>query len=60
MVAKYSRKLENRELNPATDSVWTIHDVPAIWQNKVKAKVEADHYTWDEDGSAVPIPPNED
>ena len=59
MIAKYSRKLEARELNPATDSVWAIQDVPAIWQNKVRAKVEADHYTFDEDGTAIPVPPND-
>ena len=60
MVAKYVRKLENREINPDTGKVWSINDVKLPWYAKTKAKVEADHYTWDEDGTAIPIPPNED
>lgn len=60
MVTKYVRKLKSREINHDTDSVWAIQDVPAIWQNKTRLKVEADHYYFDEDGTAYPIPVNEE
>lgn len=54
MPAKYARKLENREINPETESVWAIQDVPNIWNKKTRAKVEADGYIFDEDGTAIP------
>lgn len=54
MVKKYVRVLEEREINTQTDSVWAIQDVPNTWRKKVKAQVEADGYTWDEDGTAIP------
>ena len=54
MVNKYVRKLINREINPETDSVWAIQDVPNIWNKKTRAKVEADGYVFDEDGTAIP------
>ena len=55
MVKKYVRVLENREINLATSEVWSINDVPNTWRAKTKAQVEADGYTWDEDGTAIPI-----
>lgn len=54
MVNKYARKLESREINPETESVWSINDVPNIWRKKVETKVEADGYIFDEDGTAIP------
>ena len=60
MVKKYTRVLEQREINPATESTWAIQDVPNTWRARTKAAVEADGYTWDENGCAIPIPPNED
>ena len=54
MVNKYARKLENREINPETDEVWAIQDVPAIWNNKTRAKVISDGYIFDKDGTAIP------
>lgn len=60
MVNKYVRLLEQRQINPNTEEIWAIQDVPNTWRAKTKAKVEADHYTWDEDGTAISIPPNED
>ena len=55
MVKKYTRKLESREINPETESIWAIQDVPNIWRAKTKTQVEADGYTWNEDGTAVKI-----
>lgn len=54
MVNKYARKLENREINPETDEVWAIQDVPTIWNKKTRAKVIADGYIFEADGTAVP------
>lgn len=60
MVNKYARLLEQRQLNANTGEVWTINDVPTTWRARTQAKVEADHYYFDEDGTAYPIPPNEE
>ena len=53
MVNKYARKLEEREVNPATGGVWSINDVPATWRSKTRAKVEADGYIFLPDGTAT-------
>lgn len=55
MVKKYSRKLESREINPDTDEVWAIQDVPPIWNAKTEQKVISDGYYFAEDGTAYPI-----
>ena len=60
MLKKYVRVLEQREINPKTGSTWAWMDVPNTWRERAKEAVEADHYTWDENGCAIPIPPNED
>lgn len=60
MVKKYARVLENREINSMTGEVWSINDVPNTWNNKTRAKVEADGYYFDEDGTAYPNVPNEE
>lgn len=60
MVKKYTRLLEEREINTNTDSVWSIHDVPNTWRSKTEAKVIADGFYFDEDGTAYPVPPNEE
>lgn len=53
MVKKYAKALENWEINPMTDEVWVISDVPNLWKTKTIVKVEADGYTWDEKGHAI-------
>lgn len=60
MVKKYARVLENREINSMTGEVWSINDVPNTWKNKTRAKVEADGYYFDENGTAYPSVPNEE
>lgn len=60
MVAKYVKKLEQRQINPNTGEVWNIEDVPAIWLGKVEAKIDADGYVIDEDGTVIPRPINEE
>jgi len=60
MVNKYARVLESREINPNTDEVWSINDVPRTWKSKTEAKVIADGYYFDEDGTAYPNVPNEE
>lgn len=59
MVKKYSRLLEERIINDNTGEVWSINDVPNTWKAKTRAKVEADGYYFDEDGTAYPIPKEE-
>ena len=54
MVKKYSKALENLEINAMTGEVWVISDVPNLWRTKTIAQVEKDGYTWDEDGHAIP------
>lgn len=51
MVRKYARLLEEREINVNTDSVWAIQDVPQAWRAKTEAKVIADGYEFNEDGT---------
>ena len=51
MVAKYVRVLENREINPNTDEVWTIYDVPKTWKAKTEKQIKADGYEILEDGT---------
>lgn len=60
MVNKYARVLEQREINVNTDEVWSINDVPNTWRKKTEAKVIADGYHFDEDGTAYPNVPNEE
>lgn len=60
MVPKYSRLLKQRQINTDTGAVWAIQDVPPTWNARTKAKVEADHYYFAEDGTAYPVPPNEE
>ena len=60
MVNKYARVLELREINPNTDEVWSINDVPRTWKSKTEAKVIADGYYFDEDGTTYPNVPNEE
>lgn len=56
MVQKYSRLLEEREINYNTDKIWAIQDVPKTWRKKTEQKVIADGYHFDEDGTAWPDP----
>lgn len=52
MVNKYARLLEDRTENDKTGEVWAIQDVPKTWRAKTQAKVVADGYYFDEDGTA--------
>ena len=54
MVQKYSRLLEEREINYNTMSVWAIQDVPKTWRKKTEQKVIADGYHFEEDGTVMP------
>ena len=60
MVQKYSRLLEEREINYNTDQIWAIQDVPKTWRKKTEQKVIADGYYFDEDGTAYPVPKEEE
>lgn len=51
MVRKYARLLEDREINVNTGEIWTIQDVPQTWRAKTEAKVIADGYEFNEDGT---------
>lgn len=59
MVKKYSRLLEERQINSKTNATWAIQDVPATWREDTKAKVEADGFYFEEDGTASPVPIND-
>ena len=60
MVNKYSRHLEQRDINVNTGNVWSINDVPRTWRTKTEQKVFEDRYYFDEDGTAYPVPPNDE
>lgn len=60
MVKKYTRLLEQREINANTDSVWAIQDVPRTWRAKTEQAVIADGYYFDEDGTAYKAVPDEE
>ena len=60
MVKKYVKALENREINSATGSTWTINDVPTLWRTKVEAQIDADGYFIEEDGTVSTRPVNEE
>lgn len=53
MVRKYARLLEERHTNEKTNAVWSIKDVPSMWQEDTKAKVISDGYVFKEDGTAI-------
>ena len=55
MVNKYTRHLEERDINVKTDEVWSINDVPNTWKAKTRTKVINDGYYFDEDGTAWPV-----
>lgn len=51
MVNKYARLLEERAINYNTGEVWAIQDVPATWRARTQAKVIADGYEFNDDGT---------
>ena len=59
MVRKYQRLLIQREINVNTGEVWRLSDVPNTWRSRTKAAVEAEGYTWDENGTAIKVPEEE-
>ena len=60
MARKYRDLLIYRAINAKTNSVWAIQDVPNLWRSKTAQAVIADGYYFDEDGTAYPVPPNEE
>jgi len=54
MVKKYTKSLEARDINPMTEEVWTIEDVPVLWRKKVEKQIDADGYVIIEDGTVMP------
>ena len=60
MARKYRDLLIYRAINAKTNSVWAIQDVPNLWRSKTEQAVIADGYYFDEDGTAYPVPPNEE
>lgn len=60
MVKKYSRVLEERDINAKTGEIWKVEDVPATWKARVLAQIEADGYVVDEDGTVIPRSENEE
>ena len=55
MVRKYTRILIQREINVNTGEIWRLSDIPNTWRARTKAAVEAEGYTWDENGCAIKI-----
>lgn len=53
MVAKYARLLEDREVNNKTGDTWAIQDVPNLWNESTRTRVEKDGYEFQEDGTAI-------
>lgn len=53
MVKKYTRLIEERELNTKTGDIWSINDVGKTWNAKTRAAVLADGYVFLDDGTAV-------
>jgi len=60
MVKKYARLLEERQINNKTQETWKIQDVPELWNADTRAKVEADGFYFEEDGTATKKPENND
>lgn len=60
MVQKYSRLLEEREINYNTMEIWAIQDVPKTWRKKTEQKVIADGFHFEEDGTVMPNVPNDE
>lgn len=55
MVSKYSRLLEERDINYNTNEIWKLSDIPKTWRSKTEAKVISDGYYFAEDGTAFPV-----
>lgn len=53
MVSKYCHDLEERNINPKTDEIWKIDDVPALWNTKVRKQIEKDGFKIIDDGTVV-------
>lgn len=55
MDKKYARLLEERAVNEKTGDIWKITDVPRTWRTKTEARVIADGYTFDDDGTVIKV-----
>lgn len=53
LVRKYSRFLEEREINYDTESTWKIGDVPKLWRKKTQDNVIHDGFYFLDDGTAM-------
>lgn len=42
MVKLYVAKIQNKEINPLTENIWVIEDVPLLWRNKVQEALDAE------------------
>ena len=60
MEVKYARHMRNREINNKTGEVWKINDVPYTWRQKTVTLLDSEGYYIAEDGTAYPIPVNEE
>lgn len=54
MVKKYCTDLEARNINSKTGEIWTIFDVPILWNAKVRKQIATDGYKILDDGTVVP------
>jgi len=40
MVKLYVSKIQNKEINPLTENIWTIEDVPTLWREQVREALD--------------------
>jgi len=40
MVKLYVSKIQNKEINPLTENIWTIEDVPLLWREQVREALD--------------------
>lgn len=53
MIRKYTRALEERQINTRTEEIWKIDDVPTMWRIKVQAQIYIDGYMVSDDGTVI-------
>lgn len=40
MVKFYLNKIKNQEINPNTQEIWKIEDVPSLWRERVRKELD--------------------
>lgn len=40
MVKLYVAKINNEEINPLTEKIWVIEDVPLLWREQVREALD--------------------